>query len=657
MVTLNATKALDTYWQEFHKKGRIGPKPVSTNTVFGVSPFAGPVSGLIPPPQQALELVMSGQAANVLHMFTVAAEMTMPYFQTCFNPQLSTIYWKFLTRPVHVDLTEGFDDPSWRQEKSEARKRLEQGHGPSGSFAISRAKSASDALAYYALAETRPVYTDLSRTTPATDSSREIHTPNPFLFEPIFAPDEHGLFQAPTGRRFDAMTDFLFLKSPHVEDIMSLLEYGVAFLRGSSLLNWNEVNTLISFNVERIIHSLLYRFHQELDLNLVDRLVNCISIFALHREFTGQFHTIAPYMITAFNLAVSHNLHTIDPGNISRLILTVLYYTESPKVRDELEKRILTLFEHLPGILFRERFSYVSGALLTPEYEPETRDPAFWKKIESYLIEAEYILPHLDTAADLPPPCTVLFKCLFATMRAELGPRIGHHDWPVQQACLMANYLCSLGDHNTFIAVGLLVRFRIHSRRSSTPFNHHGRTLLVSDYLADQIQNIPTMPVVPIIPGEEPFLMDTAKLLEAELPSIPNEPSPPSPHRTSNSSNTLNASNSTNSTNAASFSSNKIRSSNNASPLLPQNGIPSQPSPESPDTSTSLESSTSARDDTTRDDSARSGDDSSLHPHSSPSPNNTVIIDNSSPFLKDTGTPDAPVVKKGTSYSKSIIGY
>jgi hypothetical protein len=631
IITLNATRALDQYWQEFHRKGRpgVGARPVAPMEVFGPTSLEGPLSHLIPAPQHAMEMVWAGQAANVLHMFTVASEMTTPYFQTCFNPQLSTIYWKFLTRPVHVDLTEGFDDPSWRQEQNEARKRLQQQEvGQKGSFAISRSKQIPNDFYGPSGDENRPVYTDLSRSTAGLPPQREKHTPNPFLFEPSLVPDEYGLFQAATGRRFDSMTDFLFLKSPHVEDIMSLLEYGVAFLRGSSLLCWTEVNTLIGFNVERIINCLLNHYNQDLDLNLVDRLVNSISIFALHREFTGQFSTIAPYMVMAFDIAVERGLHKIDPGNISRLILTVLYYTEIPEKRDFYEKLILETFADLPGIVLRERFSYVSGALLTPESQPEARDSEFWKKVERYLIEAELILPHLDTAVDLPAPCTILFKCLFAMMRAELGPRIGNHEWPIEQACLMATHLCSLGDHNTFIAVGLLVRFRIHSRRSSVYFNCHGRSVLVSDYLAEQIQNIPTMPVVPIIPGEEPFLVDAAKILQTQLPNIPEEPQT-----------------------SPGFASHFPSSSSSRYPTFGQAA-----SPDSPDQSTSTEPNCGPSHDESTISVAGSSASATASSHLQ-TPQNTVIIDNTSPFLKDTGTPEAPIVKKGTTYSKSIIGY
>jgi hypothetical protein len=633
VVALNATKALASYWQDFHRTSRGGPRPVATVDIFGPSVFNGPISSLIPPPQQAMEMVWAGQVANVLHMFEVASEMTMPYFQTFFNPQLSTIYWKFLTRPVHVDLTEGFDNPSWRLEQRAAQHRLKMTETERhGSFALSRSRMPLSDPLMPSLDPAPPVYVDLARSRDILSTLSPLYSPNPSLFEPSFVPDEQGLFQAPTGRRFDAMTDFLFLKSPRVEDILSLLEYGVAFLRGSSLLGWSDVNTLISFNVERIIHSLVYRLRHELDINLVDRLVNCISIFALHREFTGQFATIAPYMIVAFKIAVEHDLHRTDPGNISRMILTVLYYTEIPSLRDEYESLILSTFSELPGIFLRARFSYVSGALLTPDSEPEASSFEYWKKVEQYLIEAEYILPHLDTAIDLPAPCTILFKCLFAMMRAELGPRVGQHEWPVQQACLIAKHLCSLEDRNTFIAVGLLVRFRIHSRRSSVLFNLHGRQMLVSDYLAEQIRDIPTMPVVPIIPGEEPFLMDTAKILETQILSIPTEGSPrlttnrrepDSPDVSGDSSTNGRSSTAGCDDSASSSSAGNARSASGAAHAATTHGVP-------------------------------------LAPHTAATmipTNNTLAIDNSSPFLKDTGTPDTPIVKTGTTISKSIIGY
>lgn len=788
VVTLNASKALDSYWQDFHRTGRIS----ESSPVFDIltAPQGlGPLNPLIPSPHLAMELVWSGQATNVLQMFTVAAEMTMPYFKTYFNPQLSTMFWKLLTRPVHVDLTIGFDDPSWKLEQTAARNerllREQQtrdvhhrtnsndsnddshssahdasgqpanSHPKHGAFQLQRSKTLPDSPPLPPELEHgfQPVYVDMTRTptnysiensqassktssqsAPSTARSSSDESTsnqsgsttapntgrswfNASLFEPSFAPDEQGLFQAPigTGRRFDALTDFLLIKSPRVEDIMSLLEYGVAFLRGSSFLGWSEVNTLIGFNVERIIHSLMYQHRAELDIRLVDRLVNCISIFALQREYTGHFDSISPYLMFAYNISVDFGLDKIDPQGVCRMLLTVLYYTGNPQLRDQYEAEALTRFADLTGIALRTRFGYVSGALLTPDSEPEASDPAFWAKVERYLIEAEYILPHLDSASDLPAASTILFKCIFAVMRAELGPRVNHHEWPVEQACLIAKHLCSLTDHNTFIATGLLVRFRLHTRRSSVHFNINGRSMLVSDYLADQIRAIPTMPVVPIIPGEEPFLADASQIFETDIPVVPEEdhlysnrkkpstkrqgvrrPSPVvSPHIIpSNASSTSSSKRSApkslyspasggynsqldSSTSVAPPSSSAFTPGSNSSNFHPistvvspssSGTIPRSPggdsinssylhSPQDESSSASSSAATGGHQahDASNDDATGTHKATATGQPSTPS-SSIPISDTKSPFVKDAG-PDVPAPPKDSTYSKSIIGY
>lgn len=610
IVTMNVNKALASYWSQFEHSTTPGTKPipVPTHSVFKTMPIYGPSCALIPPPQQAIELVWAGQAANVLHMFTVCAEMTMPYFKSNFNPALSTIYWKLLTRPVHVDLTLGFDDPSWTLEQSAARHTQMLKERARGSFSLSRGSRSLPQPHQYPLLpdlnRTQPVFVDLSRPHDMLQPASPPQTPNPSLFEPSFALDEHGLLQAPTGRRFDAMTDFLFVKSPRVDDILNLLEYGVAFLRGSSFLGWDEVNKLIRFNVERIIHTLVHRHIANLDIVMIDRLVNCISIFALEREYTGQFDSIPPYLMMAYNIAIESGLHLIDPGNICRLIHMAIFFSEMPRDRELYVKNVLSTFSALLGITIRTSFSYVMGSTLTPETEPEASSMLFWKDVEKQLEHAELVLPHLDTAVDLASASTILFKCVFAVMRAELGPRLGHHDWPVQQACLMAKHLAALSDQNTMIAIGILVRFRIYARRSSVLFNLNGKQMLVSDYLAEQIRNIPTMPTVPIVPGEEPFHTDNSKIFESQIPTMPDEDvsNPDSPEGSS-----------------ASFS---TADSTHTSWHQPH-------------------SKTSPTDE----------------PALSATPNTIQIDDNSSPFQKEGAVPDTAVVKKDSSYSKALIGY
>lgn len=582
-MALNATKALEAYWNDFHSNGRIAPNSPSFDVLRG-SRMLGPIEDIFPSPQEARELVWSGQTANVLRMFTIGATMTMPYFEAVFNGELSTMYWKLLTRPVHVDMTIGFDDPSWQLEQRAARsQRMKKNHDEAirgeggklrrrsksnkfkesiesnymeedvperrdedrhGSFSILRSKTMPNPppLPPNFHSPTTSLFVDVTRQTENSPLNPSNEKPleemdedeqnsslsgeyssryHASLFEPSFQADENGLYCAPTGtRRFDAMTDFLHIKSPRVEDIISLLEYGVALLRGSSFLGWTEVNTLIGFNVERILHSLMNRFHQDLDIRIVDRIMTCLTIYALQFENSGRFELIAPYLLFGYRLACKHGLDRIDPQGVCRMILTVLFYTPEPELREQYEQEALTRFADLTGIVLRTRFSYVSGALLTPKTHKLYNSVEYWKKVENYLIEAEYILPHLETASDLPTSSTVLFKCLFAGMRAELGPRVGHPEWVVQQATLITKHLCSLEDQNTFIAIGIFVRFRIHSKKSSVEFDLHKRKITVADYLTEQISAIPTMPTHPIIPGEEPFLADTSILFEG-IPVVP----------------------------------------------------------------------------------------------------------------------------------------
>lgn len=790
VITLNATKALDSYWQDFHRTGRISDSCPAFDVVTAPQRL-GPLNSLIPPANMAMELVWAGQASNVLQMFSVAAEMTMPYFKTFFNPQLSTMFWKLLTRPVHVDLTIGYDDPSWKLEQTAAKnERILRGlqrrdlelrrqsqsspdsessssrdlepqmpipmHATKGGFSLSRSKVMPDSppLPPELEMQPHPVFVDTSRIpveypTESMQGIAKSGSPsiplsarslgedssnastvgpntgrswfNTSLLEPSFAPDEFGLFQAPigTGRRFDALTDFLLIKSPRVEDVMSLLEYGVAFLRGSSFLGWSEVNTLIGFNVERIVHSLMYQYRSQLDLRMVDRLVNCISIFALQREYSGQFDSIAPYLMFAYHISCDVELDKIDPQGVCRMLLTTLYYTGDPILRDYYEKEALTRFANLTGIVLRTRFAYVSGALLTPESEPIASDPLYWKKVEEQLIEAEYILPHLDSASDLPAASTILFKCLFAAMRAELGPRVDHHEWPLKQACLIADHLCSLGDHNTFIATGLLVRFRLHARRSSVKFIMNGKSMLVADYLADQIRAIPTMPVVPIIPGEEPFLADASQMFDADIPVVPDEkhlfgnvtkssskksgvrrPSPiVPPHIIPSTSSAIslakhsaprslynsavNASSITNQTalsfatssssaftsgaftsssrpssSAASLSSSATIMNSSGDEKSPNSSEIHSPQEESSTSTTSLhgDHNMSGCEETPDAAGQQKANAAGDASDASSASSSIPISDSKSPFVKDAG-PDIPPPQKDSTYSKSIIGY
>jgi hypothetical protein len=323
------------------------------------------------------------------------------------------------------------------------------------------------------------------------------------------------------GRLFDPLDDFMRVKFTSATDLVNLLEYGAAFLIGLLIMEKAEITEHFALNCRRILNDLIWLRKDQLTPELASRLVNCATIMAFYYAATSQWGILSSVLLFAHTIASEHQLHQRDPIITARVHLTLLWFARTQGEREYYMRICSSDFPCEQGIDFRCKFSYVSASLRSQKMDEPCTDTGesaeeFWERVASYLDDCDRAFELLDKFG-LAPHSLLYFKSLACVMRAELGPRVRHPEWTVEQGMLLQKELGGLSDIHTLAALSQLKSFCADVTATTAPFIYHSKTTTVSKYILSILDQISVAP---------PLSAPEAAILSVGASSKPTFPTP-----------------------------------------------------------------------------------------------------------------------------------
>lgn len=488
-VEMDIYKKLESYWRNLAESARLGELSVQEETK-GLT-----LGSAIDLSDKSVVMTLS-----TLFMFSRYAEMILPQYAVHFDAQTATNYWTLLTKTIHFDLNRDFEDSSFLAEKRTGGVPIKRLYGTYPTH------STSDALTSEAFKDQELALAAGRDNVSSTGSDSSQSRPDFVLPSYHEQPQsfkrelDDGVLMSTSGRLFDAMDDFMKVKLTSPKDLVSLLEYGVAFLTGLYIMEANDIMKHFAINCRRIMNELIMMHRHELERDLAVRVVNCSIIMAFHYAALANWSILNSLLLFAHGLAVDHDLHRTEPVLAARLYLVLLWYTRTPEERELYMNLCRQYFPSGGDIDFRCKFSYISSALRSQDSQEDcqiTGEGAydFWKRVEGYLDDCDATFAIMDKFG--LKPCTLtMFRSISNIMRAELGPRLGEHDWPIVQGLALQKNFGELDDIHTLASLCYLKRMCLEMNPHSAQFEHQGKLITVSQYMSAILETISCPPSV-----------------------------------------------------------------------------------------------------------------------------------------------------------------
>lgn len=483
-VEMDIYKKLESYWRNLAESARLGhltaqeeTKALSLGTVADLS-------------DKTVMMTLS-----TLFMFSRYAEMILPQYSVHFEAQTAKNYWALLSRTIHFDLNRDFDDASFVAEKKSHGVPIKRAYG---SFPTHSTEDALVGELFQDPEAAMKLKHDPTDST-STEARPDVVLP-PYHEQPkTFSRElDDGVLVSSTGRFYDSLDDFMKVKLTSATDLVSLLEYGVAFLTGLYIMEAEDVMTHFSINCRRVLNELIMLHRHELKRDLAVRVVNCSIIMAFHYAAMSNWATLNSVLLFAHGLAVDHELHSSEPVLSARLYLVLLWYTRTQEERELYMNLCRQYFPSGGDIDFRCKYSYISSALRSQSAQEDSRLTEegaydFWKRVESYMDDCDSTFAIMDKFG-LKPCTLVMFRIIANVMRAEIGPRLGEHDWPIEQGLALQKEFSQLDDIHTLASLCYLKRFCHELEPHSVMFEYQGKVTKVATYMLGLLESISCPP-------------------------------------------------------------------------------------------------------------------------------------------------------------------
>lgn len=401
-------------------------------------------------------------------------------------------FWKLLTRPILMDQEERFDtdehEQTWERERRE-RKPSVGNFRPSYSSSYSSPTS-PDPTTSCSVSE--------SSTTPSTPVSSSTSV---WEIDWSFKPTHDGFFVSPSGRLIDGMTDFLFIKDTSIENIVELLEYAIAYLRGVTLLGWKDVALHLGLNVERVLHAIILRRRPEIiasrNSTIPRRVIDCINLLCFWYGMRGKYAAIVSMLLLAHQIALDTDLHTTAPLVVSRVYVSLIWWARSNSQRDEFAELAKKYLPEVVGGEWMRKFAFVSSVVRS---EPPATDEAsrdLWAQCEQYINEAHTMAHMMEKMPALGKSTVGFFKITVGMFKAEIALRTGDFQSAAKQLQYIQKLLPYFNDKETFVLIELIRYHCSQIRDISSSLKSIGEPVSLHDHLLSMAATIPTMPVLP----------------------------------------------------------------------------------------------------------------------------------------------------------------
>jgi hypothetical protein len=488
-VEMNIYKQLEQYWRMLAQAAHHNElHEIQVNSTSNLSLSDAPsffVPGNLTDPVTLgvpNGTISSWQTSTVLDMFWAVVRTTLPHYKHELGLAAAIPFWRLLTRPIMLEQEQSFDDPDFEEDREFLRRQSAASSSSSSSLAAS---TSSSSLPSSPLSSND----DLPSVSPEWD------------FKAQFKPDEQGFFLTPTGRRIDGLTDFLLIHDHSLDTVLTLLEFSIAFLRGVSLLDWNDVAGHIGLNVERILHNIIVKRRPELvngDRQLPARILDCIVLFCFWYGAREKYGAITSMLLLAHHLAVDTEMHTQNPLVAGRIYNSLIWWARSNEQREEFLALGKKYFPEVVGSDWMMKFCYVSSVVRTEAPVSDDEHKETWDTCSEYLNDAHTMAHLMEKAKHLSKCSVAFFKISVCMLKAEISLRQGENDTAMKQISYMHKILSDLNDRDTFILVQLVRYHCSQTRGISSTFAPLGDAhITLREYILQQVESVPTMPILP----------------------------------------------------------------------------------------------------------------------------------------------------------------
>lgn len=179
------------------------------------------------------------------------------------------------------------------------------------------------------------------------------------------------------------------------DDIISILEYNVSFIRGCYILGWKEIESKLVNNCRTMLKRLFFFFGiKGMDKGQSERLLHCLLIFGGYHELNRRYGASSTCYILGHHIMCKFGTSNYDPNVVIRLYCSLIWSSKTKKERD---LWMNYLFQKLPRYYDLHPFTFLIGVIGTELRLNMTSDVQSLKLLEHYILQAEYSLKYNKT--------------------------------------------------------------------------------------------------------------------------------------------------------------------------------------------------------------------------------------------------------------------
>lgn len=284
-----------------------------------------------------------------------------------------------------------------------------------------------------------------------------------------------------------------------LSELVTRFEFAVAYLRGCVTLEWHAFSLHLGLVSERILQCLIITRRPELefaDPELSARVVDSVYLLSNWYARNQRFGALTGILLMVRNLAMDVNLDVHCPLSASRVYIALVWWARSSEQREEFFNWGMRYLPEVVGGDWLLKLAYVNSVVCT---EAATIDPEdeLWRTCVEFLDSTHTLAHLLDQSETIPPGTAAAYKIYIGVLRAEMSLRVdAGTDLALKQVSYFHKLFTTLSDDETLLILQYLYIYMNQTKNLSSIMTlSDGTTIPFNDFLAQQLNNVPTMPL------------------------------------------------------------------------------------------------------------------------------------------------------------------
>lgn len=282
-------------------------------------------------------------------------------------------------------------------------------------------------------------------------------------------------------------------------ELVNRFEYAVAYLRGTVTLEWHDFARHLGRVSERILQCLIITRRPEFELvdpELTARLVDSVYLLSNWYARNGRYGALTGILLMVRNLAMDVNLESYNPLSATRVYVALVWWSRSSEQREEFFNWGMRYLPEVVGGDWVLKMAYVNSVVST---EPSTVDSEdeLWRTCVEFLDSAHTLVHLLDQSETMPIGTIAAYKIYVGVLRAEIALRVDAGSEVASKSLMyLTKLLGSLSDDETLLILQYLHMYLHQTNGLSSDLTlPDGSSISLNDFLTQQLNTIPTMPL------------------------------------------------------------------------------------------------------------------------------------------------------------------